>query len=91
LKQIRRDIRRASRIDWKQWVQNNIIALERAHALGNSRQVYRLVNLLGKKVCPPASLEGTDPDIWIKHFRQLLVEVKCPKEKASANIQQMEA
>ena len=91
LKRLRREIRRASRTDWKQWVQNNIAALERAHALGDSRQVYQVVNLLGKKSCPPASLEGTDPDIWVKHFRQLLGEVKPPKVKASASIQQMEA
>ena len=91
LKRLRREIHRASRSDYKQWVQNNIVALERAHALGDSRQVYQLVNLLGKKSCPPASLEGTDPEIWVKHFRQLLGEVKSPKVKASAGIQQMEA
>jgi len=65
--------------------------LERAHALGDSHRVYQLVRLLGKRSSPPTSLEGTDPDIWVKHFQQLLGEKKCPFVKASACIKQVES
>ena len=79
LKILRRSIRQATRNDWKQWVQDKIVDLEHAHSIGNSRHVFQIVRALGQKSSsPPASLEGTDPDIWVKHFRELLGKAKPP-------------
>jgi hypothetical protein len=51
--------------------------------------VFQLVKCLGhRSSSPPASLEGTDPNIWVKHFHELLGKAKPPNITASSIMQE---
>ena len=65
--------------------------MRKADSVGDSRGAFKVVAALRGKRTGGSSLEGTDPALWVGHFDALLGTPKPPREKASADMQQMES
>jgi len=74
LSQLRKEVCKSSRQDYKNWVRETIENVEHANRVGDSRKLFQFIRKLGQKSSAPTSLEGTDPHIWVAHFRKLLGE-----------------
>jgi hypothetical protein len=90
LSRLRKEVCKSSRQDYKNWVRETIENVEHANLVGDSRRLFQFIRKLGQKSSAPTSLEGTDPHIWVAHFRKLLGESKCPTETATDNSPSLE-
>ena len=59
---VRKEIKDSEQKDYKDWVNEHVSEMERAHSRGNFRKIFTLVNKLSRKPKPPPQNLTTDKD-----------------------------
>ena len=89
LRDLRQAIRKSARKDRKNWTKAIIEDIEKSGNSGDSKKVYANVKkLAGKQGTPPANLDGTDSDIWVSFFSNLLGKESKPEEATGENLKE---
>ena len=92
LRLLRKEVSKSARSDKRKWLENLVEETKKANERGDSRAIFQFVKSIAGQNRPGSnSLLGTDPDIWIKHFQNLLGEAKIPKIVAIPDLQNKRA